>query len=356
MGTASIWPVSISALAIPMRRKRYGMTIDALSFGETMLRLTAPGGVRLETAATLHVYVGGTESNTTSCLARLGLHAAWMSALPSTPIGKHVETELRSHGVDTRHIVWTGNSSRLGIFYVEEAPNPLGLQVYYDRAHSACAQMNPDAVNYALVDTAKILHLTGITPGIGDGAREVFHRLLARAQAQKVPLSFDVNYRAKLWSPREAAESIEEACRQARILFCARADAAELWGISGTPEEVLRQMAQRFAGDGGAKTLVLTLGSEGSAELRDGVYATAPIFPTEGTIRFGSGDAFDAGYLYSYLDGPLYQELHEHYGVTPLVFGNALAALKRCIAGDIAVISPDEVRALLIRKEGVRFR
>src|SRR5437660_10027210 len=133
------------------------MAIDVLCFGETMLRLSSPGGVRLETAPTLQVYVGGSESNTLACLARLGLHVSWMSALPATPIGKHVETELRSHGVDTAYIVWTGNPSRLGIFYVEEALKPLGLQVYYDRANSACALVNPDAVNHALVDTAKIL-------------------------------------------------------------------------------------------------------------------------------------------------------------------------------------------------------
>jgi 2-dehydro-3-deoxygluconokinase len=331
------------------------MAIDVLSFGETMLRLTAPGGVRLETTPMLQVYVGGTESNTLSCLARLGLRVVWMSALPATPIGRHVETELRSHGVDTSHIVWAGNGSRLGIFYAEEAVNPLGLQVHYDRANSACALVDPDVVNYALVDTAKMVHLTGITPGIGEGAREVFRRLLARAREQQVPLSFDVNYRAKLWSPAEAAKGIEEACRQARILFCARADAAELWGITGTPEEILRQMAQRFAGEEG-KTLVLTLGSEGSAELRNGVYATAPIFPTEGTIRFGSGDAFDAGYLYAYLGGAIYQELYERSGVTPLRFGNALASLKRCIAGDIAVVTPEEVRAMLVKQEGARFR
>src|SRR5690348_13869125 len=150
------------------------MAIDVLSFGETMLRLTAPGGIRLETAPTLQVYVGGTESNTLSCLARLGLHVAWISALPSTPIGRHVETELHSHGVDTRHVVWTDSSSRLGIFYAEESPNPLGLQVYYDRAQSACALVDPETVNYTLVDAARILHLTGITPGIGEGAREVF--------------------------------------------------------------------------------------------------------------------------------------------------------------------------------------
>lgn len=329
------------------------MAIDVLSFGETLFRLTAPTGVRLETAPSLHVYVGGTESNTLSSLARLGLRATWMSALPATPVGQHIVTELRRHGVDTTHVVWNEGAARLGVFYVEEA---LGLQVYYDRAHSACASIDPDALDYSLVEDAKVLHLTGITPAIGEGARTVWQRLLDCAQAKNVPLSFDVNYRAKLWSPGDAAAGIEEACRQARILFCARADAAELWGFTGDSESILRQMARRFQTEGTPKTLILTLGSEGSAELRDNVYSTESIFSTEGTNRFGSGDAFDAGYLYAYLQGSLYQELCDAHGVTPLAFGNALAALKRSIAGDIAVISPAEVKALLLKKDGARFR
>src|SRR2546421_2998886 len=266
------------------------MVSDVVSFGETMLRLSAPEGVRLEEADTLHVYVAGTESNTLACLSRLNLKTTWISALPENPSGQRVVTELRRHGVDTTHVIWTGSDGRLGIFYAEEAPDPLGLHVYYDRADSAVALVDPESVNYAVVDGTRLLHLTGITPALSERTREVFTRFLLRARDKGIPLSFDVNYRSKLWSANEAATGIEEACRQASILFCARADAAELWGISGTPEEMLRQMAQRFAGDGGAKTLVLTLGSEGSAELRDGVYATAPIFPTEGTIRFGSGD------------------------------------------------------------------
>ncbi|GAC1350101.1 MAG: hypothetical protein NVSMB27_29420 [Ktedonobacteraceae bacterium] len=87
------------------------------------------------------------------------------------------------------------------------------------------------------------------------------------------------------------------------------------------------------------------------------MYETEPAFPTDGTIRFGSGDAFAAGYIYAYLEGQLYRELREAYGVTALSFGNALAALKRCIAGDIAVITPQEVCLLLEKQEGKkRFR
>jgi 2-dehydro-3-deoxygluconokinase len=333
------------------------MTFDVVSFGETMLRLTSPAGVRLELAPTLRIYVAGTESNTLAGLARLGLRTAWLSALPDQPLGRHVATELRGHGIDTSHIVWMASTARMGIFYAEEAPAPLGAQVHYDRANSACALIDPDALDYSLLDETRLLHLTGITPALSEHARVVFARLLERAHSGRLPLSFDINYRARLWSADEAARGIEAACQQAHILFCTRADAADLWGISGTPEVVLRQLAQRFAVDGEHKTIVLTLGSEGAAQLQDNLYIAEPGVPTEGTMRFGSGDAFAAGYLYAYLEGSLYQQLRAvaQREITPLTFGNTLAALKRCIAGDIAVVTPDDVRRLL-PGQGRRFR
>ncbi|GCE19260.1 sugar kinase [Dictyobacter kobayashii] len=296
------------------------MPVDVVSFGETMFRLTTTGGSRLEIAPALNIYVGGSESNTLASLARLNYRVTWLSGLPDNPMGKHVETELRSHGIDTGAISWASATARLGTFYVEEAPLPLGLQVYYDRANSACALIDPEAVAYNMVDEARMLHLTGITPALSANTRQVFQRLLERAQARQVPLSFDVNYRAKLWSPGEATRQIEQACQQARILFCASADASELWGFHGNAETVLHQMAERFGID---KTLVLTMGSEGSAQLDHGKYAQAAIFPTEGKARFGSGDAFDAGYLYAYLGGPLYQDLAAQRGSAGLTPSNS---------------------------------
>jgi len=332
------------------------MPFDVVSFGETMFRLTVPGSTRLESATNLQIYIGGTESNTLASLARLNFHVTWLSALPDNPAGRNVVRELRSHGIDTSSVVWTSAASRLGIFYVEESAGPLGIQVYYDRANSACALIDPDAIDYTLVDTARMLHLTGITPALGERTSIVFQRLLARAQEKGVPLSFDVNYRAKLWSAGTAAQQIEEACRQASILFCSKLDATELWGFIGSTESILQQMHERFSSSGQKKTLVLTLGSEGSAHLYNGSYTHEHALPTEGTFRFGSGDAFDAGYIYAYLDGPLYREMQQEHGTSTLAFGNTLAALKRCIPGDIAIISPADVKALLQKQEGRRFR
>ena len=332
------------------------MVIDVVSFGETMFRLTPPTGSRLENTAHLNIYIGGTESNVLASLARLNFKVSWLSALPDNPMGRNVAQELRSHGIDTSHVVWADETSRLGIFYAEESPEPLGLQVHYDRAGSACALIDPDAVNYAVVDDARMLHLTGITPALSEQAREVFVRFLKRARDHQIPLSFDVNYRAKLCSTREAAEYVEEACQQARILFCSGDDAAELWGISGSAEEILRQMAERFGNGDPEKAIVITTGSAGAAQLQHSVYSREDVFPTDGRARFGSGDAFDAGYLYAYLQGSLYQELKNDYPLTPLTFGNALASLKRCLPGDSPAISPADVRTILQRNEKRRFR
>lgn len=333
------------------------MPYDVVSLGETMLRLNAPNNVRLEQADTLRIYVAGTESNTLACLARLNLKTAWISALPKNPLGQRVETELRGHAIDTRHIIWSGSNTRLGIFYSEESPEPLGHQVYYDRANSALALLEPGAVDTSVIDGAKLLHLTGITPALSERTKEVFSRFLHRARDKGIPLSFDVNYRAKLWPAKKAAADIDEACQQANLLFCTRKDAADLWGFTGSPDAVLHQMAAKLASNNPSKTLVLTLGSEGSAQLQNDIYTFEPAFPSEGAARFGSGDAFAAGYIYTYLNGQLYREMHAEQGITALTFGNALAALKRCIAGDIAIITPDEVRAVLQKRgRNARFR
>lgn len=326
---------------------------DVIGFGETMLRFSPPAGGRLEDARTFESYVAGTESNALAGASRLGLRCAWISALPENPLGRRVVGELQRHGVDTSGVVWANDPSRLGVFYAEEAPAPVGTRVHYDRAGSAVALLDGDAVDLSILETARVLHLTGITPALGPGAREVFHRLLRKAWDAEVEVSFDVNYRAKLWEAPEAAAGIEEACRAASLLLCSRDDAATLWGFTGGAESVLRQVEEQF---GAGKTIVMTLGSEGAAELRGGEYDEAPTFPSEGKVRFGSGDAFAAGYLCAYLKGPGYEQVHEREpDATPLLFGNAVAALKRAIAGDIATVTPEEVLGV-VQSDESRFR
>jgi 2-dehydro-3-deoxygluconokinase len=332
------------------------MQCDVVSFGETMLRFSPPPGGRLEQAKILTSYVAGAESNALACLARLGLRCAWLSALPSNPLGRRVASELRGHGVDIEGVLWLDCSERLGTFYAEELPDPLGVSVYYDRSESACAHVDPSRLDLSAVDGARLLHLTGITPALSVPAYEVFVKLLRRARERRVPISFDVNYRAKLWSAEHAGSGIDEACRAASLLFCTRDDAADLWEFTGNPESILRRISERFDRNDGAKSTVLTLGRDGAAHLRGDKYSLAPALPSDGHVRFGSGDAFAAGYIYATLEPLQIASLMEGGHAAPLLFGNAVAALKRTIDGDIATISITEVMALLDKKPRRRFR
>src|SRR3954449_10979897 len=81
-------------------------TYDVVSFGETMARLSATAGRRLEETDTLAVAIGGTESNVAVALARLGRRVAWLSALPRNVWGRRIAGELRRHGVDVSHVLW----------------------------------------------------------------------------------------------------------------------------------------------------------------------------------------------------------------------------------------------------------
>ncbi len=323
------------------------MIAKIISCGETMLRLSPLYGTRLENTPELQIYVAGSESNTLACLARLGFSTRWLSALPDTPLGRKIAKEIQGHGVDIEPLIWAGAETRLGTFYVDEAASPLGLQVYYDRAGSAFTLLKPVQIGENFWQGADLLHLTGITPTLSTQSQQVFEHLLEQARLRQLPISFDVNYRSKLCTPSEATNLIEKACQQAEILFCASRDAATLWNITGSPQDLLAGLEKRFPERDRPKSYVVTLGKEGAARRQQGQYSNATAFPSEGTHRFGSGDAFAAGYLYAYLQGPGYTEIQQQSGAGPLEWGNAVASVKRCIAGDIALTTLREVQALL---------
>lgn len=310
---------------------------DLLTFGETMIRLSTTPGERLETAVGLDLGIGGTESNVAVALARLGRRAAWFSVLPRNPFGLRIAGELRRHGVDVDHVHWT-DQGRVGVYYLDTGAAPRPTHVIYDRAGSAVAACDPDALDLSIVTDARLLHLTGITPALSSGCAEVARRLVANAAAAGVPLSFDVNYRSLLWPPEAAAEALAPFCAAATILFCGRADAETLWGLTGSDEAVLAALADRF----GAATTVLTAGADGALALtQDGASYREAAITTAVVDRIGAGDAFAAGFLHGYLDGDLAQALQ---------IGVRLAALKMTVRGDLAVLTPDDLASCLPEK------
>lgn len=302
---------------------------DVLTLGETMWRLSPPGRERLETTRALEVNVGGSESNVAIALARLGKRVAWWSRLPDNGPGRHIAATLRMHGVDVSGVCW--DNGRLGTYFVEFGSPPRPTQVIYDRAHSSASHMRPDDFDWSVVRRCRWLHLTGITPALSESCLETVRRAMQEARAAQIPISFDLNYRARLWTPAQAAATYDELAARATVVIAAERDIELLYGAGCTAHD----LHQRWNG----AVVVLTRGAEGAIAYNGKTDYQANGYLIQIVDRVGAGDAFAAGLLCALLDGrPMSEALR---------WGNAVAALKLTMQGDIAVVQRAEVEHLL---------
>jgi len=305
---------------------------DVTSLGEMMLRLSVPSGRRLETATQLDVYPAGAEANVISLLARLERKTRWIGALPENPLGRLVANHLRMAGVDTNGIIWQ-EKGRLGTYYVEFGAPPRGIQVTYDRAHSCASQLQPHEIDWdALLDT-RLLHLTGITPAISPSCREIVDIAIHKAKERGVAVSFDVNYRMRLWSEAEASEAITPLTQGVELLFCSEADATRLFKCKGIMQDIAQTMLERSQ----AHYVVVTFGEQGALLWNGTEWSHEPARSTQIIDRLGAGDALAAGVIHGWLDNNLASGLR--YGVT-------LAALALSQYGDMLVTNKNELMTL----------
>jgi 2-dehydro-3-deoxygluconokinase len=312
-------------------------SFDVTAFGETMLRLSVPSGTRLADARSLDVQVGGAESNVLAALAGLGRRCRWLSALPDNDLGRAVTHELNAHGIDTSAVRRSG--ARVGLYFVEFAVAPRSIEVIYDRAGSAVSRLDVDDVDWdALLDT-RILHTTGITAALSEGCHRIVLEACRRARERGVTTCFDVNYRSKLWSPETARERLEPIFRHVDVLVCGEGDAATVFGLRGTPDEVLAGLHTLS----GAERVVLTRSRLGSATLVDGGLVQVPAREAEIVDRLGAGDAFAAGVLDGVLDGD---------PVAGMRRGSVLGALALGLDGDMVRTTRAELERLSLGDAG----
>ena len=156
-----------------------------VTLGEIMLRLKSPAHERFLQSPTLEATFGGGESNVAVALANYGLDAAFVTALPDNDIAEACIREVRSFGVDTHHIVRSGE--RVGIYFLEAGANQRPSKVIYDRARSSIAEVKADAFDWdAIFGGAKWFHITGITPALSESAAELSMAACKAAKAAGV--------------------------------------------------------------------------------------------------------------------------------------------------------------------------
>src|SRR5882757_1928416 len=172
-----------------------------LAFGEIMMRVATPGHLRFRQAlpGSVDVTFAGAEANVCASLAMFGTKARFVTALPRNAITESLTAVLRGLGVDTDQILWR-DSGRLGVYFLETGANQRGSVVIYDRDHSAVSQAGPEEYDFdKLLAGIEWVHVTGITPSLGENAFRSTLALIQRAKSKGLPTSCDLNFRAKLW-------------------------------------------------------------------------------------------------------------------------------------------------------------
>ena len=331
---------------------------DVVTFGEAMVRLSPPHFQRLEQTTSLDVQVGGGELNVAVGVMRLGLTSAWVSRLPKNPLGRLMLNRVRQAGVDDSHIVWA-DSGRMGLYFVEFGAAPRASSVLYDRAHSAISAIKPGEVDWAKVmQGAKWFHTSGITPALSDSAADATREALVAAKKAGLTVSYDLNYRGKLWSPEKAQAVQEPLMEHVDVLITTEEDTSVVFkikaegktdekGFTEVSAQSYKEVAKKLADKFKFKAVAITLRENPlvwrntwtAIAYADGKYYDDVKYELEIVDRVGGGDAFSAGFVY----GRLVKNSYE----AAVRYGNAFSALKHTNPGDFNWATLAEVEGLL---------
>ena len=317
-----------------------------ITFGEIMMRLTAPGNQRFAQAANLGITYGGGEANVSAALAQMGMAAAHVTVFPDNDLGRAAAAFFQKAGVGTGHFYF--KNGRLGLYFMEVGEALRPSRIVYDRYDSAFANLESAWFDWEkILENARWFHWTGITPAVSQSAATACAAAIQTAKRFGIPVSADVNYRRVLWQyGKTAAEVMPALVENCDIVVCTEGDAADIFGIQTTDfQDMARQLMWRFPN---LKKILATRRDTLSASHNrltglcfDGEkLAESPTFDINTIVdRIGGGDAFVAGYIYGVL--------HNFELSDTLAFATAASALKHTIEGDFNLVSAAEVEQVM---------
>jgi 2-dehydro-3-deoxygluconokinase len=326
-----------------------------LCFGEVLLRLSAPGKELLLQTPRFDAHIGGAEANVAVSLRKFGHRTRVISTLPESTLGHACADELRRHGVETDAIAF--RDGRMGMYFLTHGATHRPAEVLYDRSNSAFAIAPPVTYDWtSLLQDARWLHVSGITPAVSSATAEAALEAMQAARKAGVHISFDCNFRARLWGARasEAPQLLTRLCEYADVIFGDDRDLAFMLGFKATGDDARREAADlAFKTFKQLRYIVCTERARASVDVQQ---LTGLLFDAKSTYtsrsyslhgivdRIGGGDAFAAGVLHGLLTNMTPQAAIE--------FGAAAGCLKHSIPGDFNLLGVADVELLLSEKGG----
>jgi len=335
-----------------------------ITIGEIMLRLTPPNYEKIRTATTFEASYGGSEANIALALANLGVDSTFFSVVPNNSLGKSAIRMLRSNDVHCTPVILSTPEQtpthRLGSYYLETGYGIRASKVTYDRKHSAISEFDFSSVDLnQLLEGFTWLHLSGITPALSPNCRQLIMDCLKTAKEKGITVSFDGNFRSKLWTWEEARDFCTECLPYVDILL--GIEPYHLWkdendhskgdikdGIPLQPsyeqeDEVFQAFVSRYPN---LKCIARHVryahsGSENSLKAflwYENHTFESKLFTFNILDRVGGGDSFGGGLIAATLMGYDAQKTID--------FAVAASCLKHSIEGDFNLVSIDEVQKL----------
>ncbi len=321
---------------------------DLLTLGEILLRLSPPGNERLVRGDMLQKQTGGAELNVASGASMLGLHTGIISKIPANDIGCFVKNHIRFCGVSDDYLIYDeSREARLGIYYYENGAHPRKPGIIYDRLNTSMRTLTVSDIPEDIYFNTRCFHTTGITLALNGNIRNAAMEMIKRFKKQGALISFDVNFRANLWSGEEARSCIEELLPYVDIFFCSEDTARLTFLKTGTAREIMKSFTDSYPISYVASTQrivhspkIHTFGSILYHAEEDMYYTEEPYKNIEVVDRIGSGDAYIAGVLYGLL-------AFDFDCQRALEFGNAASSVKNTIPGDLPSCSKKELEQII---------
>lgn len=266
-----------------------------VTLGETMALMSSSGVGPLQHERTMTLGIGGSESNVAIGLRRLGVDVTWVGKVGADSLGDLVLREIAAEGI---RVIGVRDADAPTSLMVKERRTANDTHVWYYRRGTAGGRLRSDEFDPELIRGAKLLHLTGISPALSDGMADTVADAIAVAKDAGVAVSFDLNFRGKLWSREQARESYLAIIPQADLVFAGDDEAAIAVGAADSPLELAHRLVELGAGQA-----IIKLGARGAVAVIDGREHEREAVPVVPLDTVGAGDAFVAGYLAEYLLG-----------------------------------------------------
>ena len=271
--------------------------------GEPMGLFMANETGPLSKVNTFTASIAGAEYNVAVGLARLGHTPAYCTRLGFDPLGERILDGMRRNHIATDLVTQT--PGELTGFMMKSSTDQGDPDIAYYRKGSAASRLSAHDIDKLDLYGCERLHVTGIFPAVSESALAATRRLIARAKALELPISFDPNLRPQLWeSEKKMIATLNSLAQDAETVLPGLGEGKLLTG-QDTPEAVAA-----FYHRLGVKNVVVKLGKDGAYySEKDGQSGYSPAFPVKKLVdTVGAGDGFAAGVISALAEGETLEE------------------------------------------------